>query len=448
MFELTFSGYDGIVHVADVSSGKELLQWRLTGQPNLNLMGIAITPDGKTVATRGYEPAIRLWELKTGREVRQLVEAPTMVNGQAVFGYYYGGGQMMFSPDGTALAVVTNGNNYSEARRALARVMNNQIRLWDISTGKPLRSFEISGTGVASIAFSPDGRTITSSNQNGTFSQWETASGKERFQFKPAVAGFATVLTYSPDGRILAGACQQGQEGIVRTWDAVSGKELSSQYKGHQSTLLCLAFAADGKTLVSGSQDSTALVWDAAGLTTERPAPTDLDEQKAEALWAELADADAKKAYEAVRALSTAAKATGLFRDKLRPVVAPDPQRVAGLLLDLESNAFPVRQKATVELEKLGELAEPALMEALTKGPSLEIKQRLDRLLERLVNGQAPPADDLRTLRAFEVLEQLGGAEAKEVLQTMAQGAPGSRLTRQAQLTLERMGKSGRTQAE
>ncbi len=438
---VVFGGYDGVIHVAEASSGKELLKWQLVGQPNLNLMGLAVSPDGKTVATRGYEPAIRLWDRTTGRELRQLVEQPNIVNGQPVFGYYYGGGHMAFSPDGSTLAVVNSGSNYFEGRRSLARVMNNHLHLWDVASGKPLRKFEISGTGIASIAFSPDGRTITSSNHNGTFSQWEAASGKERFQFKPATVGFASVLTYSPDGRILAGACMQGQEGIVRLWDAVTGKELASQYKGHQSMLLCLAFAADGKTLVTGSQDSTALLWDAAGLTTERPAATELDEQKTEALWADLANADAKKAYEAIRALSTADKAPTLLRDKLRPVAPPDPQQVAQLLLNLENDAFPVRQKATVELEKLGELAEPALMEALSQRPSLEMKQRIERVLGRLISGQAPPAEALRALRAFEVLENVGGTEAKEVLQMMAQGAPGSRLTQAAQQALNRLGK-------
>ena len=73
--------------------------------------------------------------------------------------------------------------------------------------------------------------------------------------------------------------------------------------------------------------------------------------------------------------------------------------------------------------------------------PSLETRQRVDKLIQRLETNQAPPTDVLRALRAIEVLEQLGTPEAKAVIDTIAKGAPGAKLTVEAQKALERLGK-------
>jgi WD40 repeat protein len=437
------AGYDGNLFIRDVKTGKELRQWRAHAQQNPGFLNLDVSRDGKMVATRGYELVTRLWDTGTGQEVRQLVEPPVIVNGQPAFGYYGNAVPMIFSHDGSTLVVVS-GSGYSngEGLRRAAYRQNNLIRLWDAATGKQLRQFDMGGVGVAAVALAPDGRTLVSSNYNGTLSLWEAASGKERYQIKPSIPGTATVVAFSADGKRVAGTWLQGTTPIVRLLDAASGKELGGPLKGHQSVVLSLAFAADGRKLVSGSQDSTALVWDVASIEAERRPATALDEKQAESLWTELANADAKKAYEALRILAVGGDTVSeLLREHLHPVEAPDPQRVNQLLLDLESNVFAVRRRATAELEKLGELAEPDLHKLLQSGPTLEIRQRVERLLDRLVTGEAPPSEELRVLRAFEVLEHLATPDAREVLQRMAGGAPGARLTRQAQATLERLAK-------
>jgi hypothetical protein len=109
------------------------------------------------------------------------------------------------------------------------------------------------------------------------------------------------------------------------------------------------------------------------------------------------------------------------------------------LLTDLDSSdKVAVRKKAMEELEKLGELAVPALEKVLASDPALETRKRVEEVLGKVL-GTALTGERLRLVRAVEVLEGLGSAEAKQVLQTLAGGAPGALPTREAQAALARL---------
>lgn len=102
-----------------------------------------------------------------------------------------------------------------------------------------------------------------------------------------------------------------------------------------------------------------------------------------------------------------------------------------------ESGAFAARQKATAELEKLGELAEPTLRRALENNPSLEQRRRIEPMLAKL-EVSIPSSDALRSLRAVRALEHIETAEARRLLRELARGAEGASLTRTAQAALSR----------
>ena len=108
---------------------------------------------------------------------------------------------------------------------------------------------------------------------------------------------------------------------------------------------------------------------------------------------------------------------------------------MARLLANLDSAEFAVRESATRELEKLGETALPGLHKALANQPSLEVRRRIEQILTRL------PTIDVRLLRAVEVLEHIGSREARHVLQALADGMPGVRLTEEAKASLKRVDK-------
>jgi hypothetical protein len=191
--------------------------------------------------------------------------------------------------------------------------------------------------------------------------------------------------------------------------------------------------------LASGSKDTTALIWEVAGLLEEAPRLVSPQADDLKDLRNNLAHANAAKAYQASWALVSARSDAVQFIQKLlRPVPSVDV-RLARLIADLDNDSFQVRSKAVQELEGLGELAYPALQKVLEGKPSLEVRKRVEQILEK----PEPPssAEQLQALRAVEVLERIGTAEAREVLNSFANGASGARLTQEAKRSLERMAK-------
>src|SRR5262249_27696236 len=204
-----------------------------------------------------------------------------------------------------------------------------------------------------------------------------------------------------------------------------------------------LGFAGEGKTLVWGSFDRTALVWD---LTKKLPAAEKaparaLTKAQLQKHWDTLGKADAINAYQAINTMVRHPKETVAFlKEQLQPVTAEDVKKLKQLVNDLDSNKFKVREKATEELEKLGESVEPLRTHALTLKPTLEMRKRLEKLLDRM-NGPVTSAARLRVLRAVEVLEHVGNQEAQQLLESYSKGAAGIELTLEATAALERLGK-------
>jgi hypothetical protein len=172
------------------------------------------------------------------------------------------------------------------------------------------------------------------------------------------------------------------------------------------------------------------------------PAPAaDPPPERPEKLWEDLASADAKQGYAALCQLaSRPAEALPLLRSRLRPAAASDPAHLARLLKALDSDEATARDKAARELASLGPLAAPTLRAALEAPPSAEVKRRIEDLLERLAAPLTAP-EALREVRAVEVLERIGSADARGLLGDLARGAPEARLTREAQSSLARLAK-------
>jgi hypothetical protein len=200
-----------------------------------------------------------------------------------------------------------------------------------------------------------------------------------------------------------------------------------------------VVFARSGQRLATASADGTVLVWDVpALLQAARREPQTLTAAQLETLWRTLGSEDADRAFLAILALKASpAQSVSLLKDRVKPVSAEILDR---LLADLDDNAFVVREKANQELERLGKFIEQPLRKALQKQPGLEARRRIDRLLEKL-QEEAPAPEVLRCLRSVEVLELIATAEAREALQTLAEGATDAELTREAKAALERLEK-------
>jgi hypothetical protein len=220
-----------------------------------------------------------------------------------------------------------------------------------------------------------------------------------------------------------------------------SGKELRA-FLGDPATVVhFLAFTPDGKVLISGSNDTTVLLWDVASLSQQVQArPAKLTPDVLDKLWGDLGGDDAARAYLAVQALARAPEqAIPFFQTHLQKAAASDTTtRIDKLIAELDDDEFTVRESASKELEKLGRSAEKALRQIAAKTSSPEVRRRAEELLEKMKDGPASP-DALRGPRAVEVLGLVGDAEARKLLETLAQGAPEAALTQEAKAALERL---------
>ena len=133
------------------------------------------------------------------------------------------------------------------------------------------------------------------------------------------------------------------------------------------------------------------------------------------------------------------------MKKRLGPVRPADADLLRGLVADLNSDSFAVREKARKELEALDDRATDALRETLRQKPLLETRRRIEALLRR-VNNPISSGEALRSLRAVGALEDIGTREARAVLETLAGGASGARLTQEAKAALRRMGRFSATE--
>src|SRR5262249_29001231 len=114
-------------------------------------------------------------------------------------------------------------------------------------------------------------------------------------------------------------------------------------------------------------------------------------------------------------------------------------KRIEQCLADLDSKTFRTRERARKELEALGPLALPSLDRLLAERTlSLDARKRTEELAAKL-NRTVLSGDDLRALRAVEVLEGIGTPEAAAVLKDLASGGDGAALTEQARKALARL---------
>jgi len=390
------------------------------------------------LASGSQDTTIVLWDAATGKGVRRIGSTKGVANAmRSVLGQLGMGlparlraptdavQALAFSPDGRTLA--SGGGSMGDGV--------DSVQLWEVSTGSALRTLVGHRSCVYDVAFSPDGKLLASGSHDKTIRLWEVATGKELW----CCTGhddWVHALAFAPDGRTLASG---SADGTIRLWELATRKERRC-FTGHQGWVMSVAFSPDGTALASSGWDTTALLWD---LTGHRPAghwrQVRLSPDELGRLWDDLAAEDAVRAYRAVWSLAASPQeALILLRQRVRPIAAMEPQRLAQLLADLDSARFEVRQRATSELEQLGELAEPALAAALGKQPPLERRQRLERLRSKV---GTPSGERLRALRSVEILGHIGTAPAKEVLESLAGGLPEARLTQEARAALTRLPK-------
>ena len=228
-------------------------------------------PDGKAFSV-GEDRSIRIWELDSGRCLKNL----------RTFTFVPVAGA--FSPDGRLAAT-----SYGDAFKT--------VDLWNMDQARLLRRYQ--GMGASQVCFSPDSQYLAASGSAGRIRILDTSSDKIVCEL-PLSSGRASSLALLEGGKRLAVGMEDGRlmvinvesqaplfsaeahqgqvscmkvspdgaviltggvDEVVRLWELGSAKELI-RYVGHRGTITTVSFVADGVYLVSGSEDGTMKIWD------------------------------------------------------------------------------------------------------------------------------------------------------------------------------------------
>ena len=223
----------GSIQLWDISNEKEILgPWQDVGHTN----AFTISPDNNILVASFGRDGILGWHVNTDVELfRFISEAPFS-------------SMLVFSPNGKLLS--RTGTH-----------MRPQI--WDITVQRELTPPNLGKH--STLAFSPDSKTIALGDTKGIVLWNVTPTGiQERGKIKDKSRSFSSILIFSPDGKILLDT--RNSEIIVWETNGINLGTLS----GHTETVTTLVFSHDGKTLASGSDDGTVLLWDWEEVTAKR----------------------------------------------------------------------------------------------------------------------------------------------------------------------------------
>jgi WD40 repeat protein/serine/threonine protein kinase len=205
---------------------------------------VAFAPDGQTLATRGDDHSVRLWDMASRRHVKLL--------GYRISSGYYCG-SLAFAPDGKTLAIADD--------------LATAVHLWDVAARCERATLQ-HRTGVIALAFSPDGKLLATGCHDDSVHLWDIATRREMCTLEGHTGGVIYVA-FAPDGKTLASG---SWDSTVRLWDVARRNEITT-FRGHTGEVKCLAFSPDGETLASGGTDSSVRLWDTVskqGLPTLR----------------------------------------------------------------------------------------------------------------------------------------------------------------------------------
>ncbi|QJX00259.1 WD40 repeat domain-containing protein [Frigoriglobus tundricola] len=212
---------------------------------------VAVSPDGKILATAGFDNLVKLWDIGADG---------TLKLAKVLVGHTAPVYAVAFHP--------------ADAKIVATASQDKTARVWDVTEGKakagskdaPEAVFEVSKAKfelkghsdiVDTIAFSPDGKTLATAGADKAVKLWNPADGKE-IKALGTHDGSVYAVAFSPDGKLLASA-GAGKDNLVKIWDVKEQRELT-QLRGHEQPVTAVVFA-DNERVVTASMDRSIRTW-------------------------------------------------------------------------------------------------------------------------------------------------------------------------------------------
>lgn len=201
---------------------------------------LALSPDGKTLASAGDDAAVQLWDAATGQPKNKLTGATDWLLA------------LTFSPDGKSV---------------IAGGYDGRLRSWDVASGKkgievpaqpaaPPKTPAPPANVVHTVAFSPDGKLIAVGGSDARIDLFQAADGK-LVRSMPGHTSTVAALVFHPSGSVLVSA---GKDRTIRLWNVANGQMMKS-LEGHTAWVQGVAFLDDGTRLASVGADRTVRLW-------------------------------------------------------------------------------------------------------------------------------------------------------------------------------------------
>jgi WD40 repeat protein/tRNA A-37 threonylcarbamoyl transferase component Bud32 len=198
--------------------------------------GALFSPDGKLLVTSSYGGKVMLWDAETLDPLGTLTNA-------------FGTASLAFSPDGKILATASG--------FLLDGAKTNTLFFWDVATRQRINRFPEAAFEATEVAFSHDGQRLAVAHFDGSINLWDWTSGKRMSDF-PRLSNEVAALEFSPDDSLLAAGAIEDEHVMVYQIDH---PQVCHVLEGHNGGVRGLAFAPDGRTLVTAGNDGLIRLW-------------------------------------------------------------------------------------------------------------------------------------------------------------------------------------------
>lgn len=303
---------DGIVHVWDVQTGKQLTQFAAGSE---HFDDVVFSADGSRLLTHNQDGTLAIWDLQ-GHELHRFEQRGDVnfvafaadrvgiwvgIQGAAQERKIDGGASMrqistgpwlafaispddsvlvLAKPDGQVQVMDTASNHvlysmqghtgplvrarFAQGGRVFLTTSRDKTAiLWERASGRKLASFVGHSGPVLDADLSADGRSVITAGMDATVGLWDAATGAHRFSLTDDTSAIQAI-TFAPQGGDFLTASQDGD---VRLWESAKALEPDT-FTGQSGQVFGLDFSADGSQLLTGSKDGTVILWDTASRRT------------------------------------------------------------------------------------------------------------------------------------------------------------------------------------